>query len=127
MDNERKPFAVWAIVEVMGHQRFAGRVTEEVIAGHPQLRVDIPATAKWPEHTKYFGGGSIYALHPCSEEIARQAAERMAASYGYAPIPVAIPAVNEHLRNAQLQLAGTSEARDRDFDIDEDGEDELYI
>jgi len=89
----------------MGHQRYAGRVTEEVIAGHPQLRVDIPETSKWPEHTKYFGGGSIYALHPCSEEIARQAAERIAAQYGYAPIPVAVPAVNEHLRAAQLQLA----------------------
>lgn len=114
----------------MGHQRFAGRVTEEVIAGHPQLRVDIPETSKWPEHTKYFGGGSIYALHPCSEEIARQAAERLAAQYGYAPIPVSVPPVNEHLRNALQLASGTADPvpQPAGVVVDDDDEDwEEYL
>jgi hypothetical protein len=39
---EEDIFKTWAIVEVMGHQTFAGFVQEQVIAGTAMLRIDVP-------------------------------------------------------------------------------------
>ena len=39
-------FDQWGIIELFGHQRTAGRLTEEMIAGSNLLRVDIPVNAR---------------------------------------------------------------------------------
>jgi hypothetical protein len=75
VNNEK--FETWAIVEIMGRQRFAGFVTEQTLAGQAMLRVDIPKTAKANAFTKFFGGGSIHSLTPTTETIARGLAERL--------------------------------------------------
>jgi hypothetical protein len=77
-------FETWAIVEIMGHQRIAGHVTEQTIAGTPLLRVDVPeipaGVDRWGSpaaavaaFTTFIGGGSIYRLTPCTEQAARAA------------------------------------------------------
>lgn len=66
-------FEQWAIVELYGHVKLAGRVTEEDVFGRTLGRIDIP-TGDGGFVTQYFGGGSIYRLTPCSEEAARQVA-----------------------------------------------------
>ncbi len=71
--NETK-FEEWAIVDVMGHQRYVGQVTEQVIAGCDFVHVDIPKTKKTQPWTKLIGTGSIYAITPVSEDIARSMA-----------------------------------------------------
>lgn len=60
----------WAVVDVMGHQRYIGRVTEQVVAGHGMVRVDVPAVGDRPAFTKLIGPGSIYAISPLGEETA---------------------------------------------------------
>ncbi|MFN3652595.1 MAG: hypothetical protein ACK47B_23710 [Armatimonadota bacterium] len=82
MNEERKGFESWAVVEVLGHQTYAGFVSEEQVAGTSMLRVDVPelspdAGEAVPAYTKFIGGGSIYALTPVSEEVARAAARRL--------------------------------------------------
>lgn len=72
-------FEQWCIVEVMGHQRIAGRVTEEVIAGQGFIRVDVPEIRGQSSFTRYYGTGSIYAITPTDEETARRAAESFVA------------------------------------------------
>jgi len=92
----------WAIVEIMGHQSFAGLVRPEVQYGVEMLRVDVPeipqsikterrnrspygfrmedCEVEYPAmaaYTKWFGGASIYCLTPCTEEVARRAVESM--------------------------------------------------
>lgn len=67
-----KPFEQWAILELMGHVRLAGRVTEEELFGAKMGRIDIPNGDRFT--TQYFGGGSIYRLTPTTEEIARNVA-----------------------------------------------------
>lgn len=69
-------FDEWAIVDVMGHQRYVGRVTEQVIAGCGFVRVDVPKTDKQPPWSKLIGTGSIYAITPVSEDIAKAMANR---------------------------------------------------
>lgn len=68
------PLDTWAIVELMGHRRLAGRVREVQLAGHGYLRLDIPAAGDDPARTQYIAPGSVYALHPTGEKTARAAA-----------------------------------------------------
>jgi hypothetical protein len=78
-------FSQWAIVELMGHQQCAGRVTEETIAGAALLRVDVPdgkrADGLESFRTSYYGPSAIYALHVVDEPAART----FAAGLGKAP------------------------------------------
>lgn len=70
-----KKFEIWGICEIMGHQRIAGRMSEETIAGVVMLRVDIPdAKDTSVFRTVYQGGQSLYAVHPTDEASARAAA-----------------------------------------------------
>lgn len=62
-------FDMWAIVELMGHRKIAGRVSEQIIAGTPLLRIDVPHTPGAPGFTTYYGGSAIYSLTPCAEQI----------------------------------------------------------
>lgn len=70
-------FDQWAILEVMGHQKFAGHVTEQAVGGASFVRIDIPEGAGRPAFTKLFGGGSIYCITPVTEEVARALAARI--------------------------------------------------
>ena len=67
-------FDSWAIVELFGHSKIAGRVTEASIGGCSFLRVDVPETERRQAFTRMFGNGAIYALNPVSEEVALMAA-----------------------------------------------------
>jgi hypothetical protein len=67
-------FEGWAIVELLGHRRIAGRVSEAEIAGAKLLRVDIPGDGSEDFATQFVGGASIYCLTPTTEEMARAAA-----------------------------------------------------
>lgn len=96
--SESAKFDEWAIVEVMGHQRYAGKVTEQAIGGCNFVRVDVPrieADGRNPEQqafTKLLGQSSIFAITPVSEAVARHVAAQMRA----APVHVYdLPAVHQ--------------------------------
>lgn len=74
MTTQPPTFDVFAIVELFGHARIAGRVTEQVIAGQGFIRVDVPETPSQPGFTRMFGPSAIYSITPVSEEIATAAA-----------------------------------------------------
>lgn len=69
-------FESHAIVELMGHQTIAGKVTEETLFGVAMMRVDVPATKSVGAFTRYYGASSIYCIRPTTEEIAQAAAEK---------------------------------------------------
>jgi hypothetical protein len=75
MSSEK--FDQWAIVEIMGHQRLAGRVTEQAIGGSSFVRVDVPEVGGCPPFTKLLGSSSIYAITITDEETARAAANSL--------------------------------------------------
>lgn len=76
-------FCGWAIIEIMGHQKFAGYVHTQPVAGASMVRVDVPelpAETDSEGHaafTKLFGSSSIYCLTPVSEEVARAIARTL--------------------------------------------------
>ena len=72
---EIETFNKWAIVELMGHVKMAGKVTEEELFGSKMGRIDIPNAEGFV--TQFFSGSSVYRLTPCTEPIARAAAQNM--------------------------------------------------
>lgn len=99
---------VWAVVELMGHVKLAGRLSEEEKFGAKMGRLDIPkqpapdcfvcrgsgqvsVNESGPSLvcslcsgfvTQFFGGGSVYRITIVSEEVARHVAK------GHTPQPV---------------------------------------
>ena len=83
----KEAFEGHAIVEIMGHQTFAGYVSEQVVGGGAMVRVDVPAVGDEPAFTKLFGVASIYCITPVSEDVAFLAAKRTHS----APVSVYMP------------------------------------
>lgn len=68
-------FAEWVILEILGHRRMAGYLTEQQIAGAGFLRLDIPGADGQAPATQLYAPASIYAIHPTTEAIARHVAQ----------------------------------------------------
>lgn len=111
MSEPKEGFDQWAIVDVMGHQRYIGRVTEEVIAGCGFVRVDIPKTDEQPAWTKLIGTASIYAITPVEKDIAIAMSKRSNQS------PVSAYELTPKM------IAATSQ---REMEFDEDDDDEPF-
>lgn len=71
-ETEGSPFAEWAIVELMGHRRLAGWLSEQEIAGRGFLRLEIPCE---PPATQFYNPASVYGITPTTEAIARSVAK----------------------------------------------------
>ena len=70
-------FQGWAILELMGHRRLAGYLTEVQIAGQGFLRLDVPPPLAGDDDaedgaaTQFYSPSSVYAITPTTEEICR--------------------------------------------------------
>lgn len=69
-------FEGWAILELMGHRRLGGFVTETEMAGAGVLRIDVPGEGDEVYATQFYSPGSMYCLTPTTEEAARAVAVR---------------------------------------------------
>lgn len=94
MDVGQDKFESWGMLELFGHQRIAGRITEQTIGGCSFVRVDVPECEGIPAYTRMFGQGAIYALTITSEDVARRLAATMRARpvKPYELTPPALPA-----------------------------------
>lgn len=72
----------WCILELMGHRRLGGNVSEATIAGAAMLRVDVPLFGVSADSkpvadafaTQYYSGAAIYCITPTTEAVARAVA-----------------------------------------------------
>lgn len=74
MSEQSAPFEGWAILELMGHRKLAGMLSEQEIAGGAFLRIDIPGADGQPAATQFYAPAAVYAITPTTEEIARAVA-----------------------------------------------------
>jgi hypothetical protein len=88
-------FECWAVLELMGHRKLAGRVTEATLGGASFLRLDVPGlTPESPAVTQFYSPAAVYCLTPVSEEVARQVART------FRPRPVEsweLPLLGQHM------------------------------
>jgi hypothetical protein len=94
--EEKANVEQWAVVELFGHQKIAGLLTEATIGGCSFVRVDVPENGSSPGFTKLYGNGAIYAISFVTEEIARRAASY----YEIKPVQsYELPKLMEHTRD----------------------------
>jgi hypothetical protein len=74
---EQQKFEIPAIVELFGHGRIAGLVTEQQIAGAGFIRVDVPETKDQKAFTRFLNPSAIYALNPVTPEVMMAMAGRI--------------------------------------------------
>jgi hypothetical protein len=149
MTETKEAFESWCVVELLGHVRMAGRVTEEERFGCKMGRIDIPKVTPCDcpnasrtdamgetipcsrclgcgsiatYFTQYFSGSSVYRLTPCTEEAARAVAARNVPEPVHAqelPKPVTV------VHDRTMKCGHTPENCDcepTDDDFDEDDE-----
>jgi hypothetical protein len=105
-------FDQWALLELMGHRRLAGKVSEQTIAGQGFLRIDVyPGEDVEASATQFYAPGSVYALTPVTEAVARAFATRNR------PAPI-----TRYDLPMLAAAAGEAEVGDDDVDLDDDGE-----
>lgn len=76
---EEQQQEMWAVVELMGHGRTAGRIRASDLGG--LLRVDVPVDESY--RTEFYGAAAIYSVKVVSEEIARAYASPARAVLSY--------------------------------------------
>lgn len=77
MEKTREDFESWCLLELMGHRKLAGFVREATIAGGSFLRIDVfPGQAAVATITQFYPPGSVYALTPITEDLARRFASQ---------------------------------------------------
>ena len=76
MSENTDKYEGWSIMELMGHRRLAGYVTEQEIAGARMLRIDVPGEGDEVHATQFYSPSSLYCLTPVTEEVARGLARR---------------------------------------------------
>src|SRR5579885_1455125 len=62
----------WARVEIFGHRRHYGRITEVEKFGTKMLRIDVPGEKPDEFESHFYGGGSIFGITIVTEEAARK-------------------------------------------------------
>jgi hypothetical protein len=146
MDTEQAKFDGWAVVDILGHQRFVGYVTTQAFGAAVMFRIDVPAleprdrVTKSPEYvghnyvpagttvkegpvdgySKLVGAGSIYMITPCTEAAALVAVEKLQ--------PRPLLSVDLPAGTLALPARGHSDQQDLDDqdddgDLDDDGSD----
>ena len=69
-------FKSWAVLELMGHRKYAGLIEEVEIAGSAFFRIDVyEGDAEEPASTQFYSPNAVYCMTPCDESIARQFGE----------------------------------------------------
>ncbi len=114
--NDKPKFDEWALVELFGHQKIVGKVSEATLAGGAFLRVDVPAVGNDAAFTRFYGPGAIYSINPVSEEIARG----LVVNYRNEPVSrYELPQIAEKVESETPSQVGF-EPFDADLDDDEE-------
>lgn len=71
---QQQGFDHWVILELMGHRRLAGKVTEAEIGGARFIRIDVPGKDGF-QTTQFYSPQAVYCITPTSEAVAREVAQ----------------------------------------------------
>lgn len=76
----------WALVEIFGHTKVAGRVTSRKVGVNVMIQVDVPRGDTEFSYSQLFSPQAIFSINPTTEEWCRRWA-KAAAQYDRAPLP----------------------------------------
>ena len=110
-------FGEWAILELMGHRRLGGYVTEQEIAGTAFLRIDVPGDDDSAAATQFYAPAAVYAITPTTEEIARAVAAHNRPEPVHRwelPAPTKVEILPTFFQDPGVPAAATDEREDAD-------------
>ena len=128
----------WAILELMGHRRLGGWVSEVEVFGSKMCRIDVPKmpievvelngpvaclptmTGPIAIHcTQFYSGGSVYCVTPCTQDTALDAAKLSQPAPVQAwEMPKSLPGMSPKCRNCGLPRMICDCEDDSGFDDD---------
>jgi hypothetical protein len=108
-------FEGWAVLELMGHRRLAGKLSEQNVGGAPFIRIDVPSE---PPVTQLYAPGAVYAITPCTEEVARAVASAIRTD------PVSMLGINLRLAAVPNDRDDDPLEREEEDDVDDEEDDE---
>ncbi|MBF0553661.1 MAG: hypothetical protein HQK96_03805 [Nitrospirae bacterium] len=107
---ETEKIELFAIVELFGRQRIAGKVTEHAFGTSIFVRVDVPETPSQPSFTRLLNPSAIYAINPVTEAVMIEMAKNIQQK------PIEAWDVREMVKKL-IELKAQSPSRD-DFEND---------
>lgn len=63
-------FEGWVIIELMGHRKLGGYLTEQVIAGRAFVRIDVVNTEGVAIATQFYSPDAVYCITPTTQDVA---------------------------------------------------------
>jgi hypothetical protein len=117
---ENKRFESFALVELFGHQRMAGKVSEQTIGASTFIRIDVPETKKQPAFTRILNPSAIYAINPITKEVMISLAE------GFKSTPVLEWDIRDVVAKERLLLQEESNKAASKFFEDDDNEQNTF-
>lgn len=108
MKDQEEQKEMWALVELFGHQRIAGKITQAELGSGELIRVDVPAVKDRAALTKFYNVKAIYGITPVDEATAT----RMAGDIHAAP-------VSEWVLDAELTRRKNQLSRGEEYDPEE--------
>lgn len=70
--SEQTSYEGWAIVELLGHHRTAGRIQGATLAGAQMLRLDVPGDGEAFDPPQFIAPAALYRVTVCTEAQARK-------------------------------------------------------
>ena len=117
IDKDQETIETWAYIEIMGHNRIAGRVSERKVGIQVMLQVDVPNEKEGFSHTELFSPSAIFSIKPTTEEWCRN---YVGAQVNYDVLPFVPP--TKQLKEPSLFTQDEEELLDKHFSdrFDED-------
>nr|WP_320022063.1 hypothetical protein [uncultured Draconibacterium sp.] len=72
-------FELTGVVELFGHQKIAGTISEHGIGSSTFVRIDVPETKSQPKFTRFVNPSAVYAINPTDKETMLYMVENIAA------------------------------------------------
>lgn len=94
--NENEQKEMWALVELFGHQRIAGKVTQAELGSGELIRVDVPAVGARAPLTKFYNVKAIYGITPVDQATCEIMARDIRAE------PISVYSVQSELQRLAL-------------------------
>lgn len=112
MSESNEKFESWGLLELFGHQRLAGKLSEQTIGGCHFIRIDVPEVGETAAYTRLFTQGAIYGMTPMEEATARKLAAYLRA------VPVSPYELRSVEPARQLAHSATDDNDEDDDDLD---------
>lgn len=72
IDPSSENLDCWALLEIFGHTKVAGRVSTRKVGVNVMIQVDVPNDGDGLSHSQLFGPSAIFSITPTSESWCRR-------------------------------------------------------